>query len=150
MSATTNSTCPACTNWAYASSQPNYDHIHAVRALPDEDHEDTHLVLHGFATGFASESVPGLAQTWVFFEHLEPALVFGRAGRMSVHDITSYGVYRAAREIRFDDDTGRQVTSLYVTGRKLDRETGEEKHFTRWTRGVKPDSAHFEDPARCR
>ncbi|WP_333744056.1 hypothetical protein [Streptomyces ardesiacus] len=149
-SATTKGTCPACTDWAYASSQPNYDHIHAVRALPDDDHEDPHLVLHGWATGLSSESVPGLRQTWVFFEHLEPAFVFGRAGRMSVHDITSYGVYRAAREVRFDYDTGRQVATLYITGLALDRQAGEDKHFSRWTQGVQPDSAYYGDPVRCR
>ncbi|SCE62653.1 hypothetical protein [Streptomyces sp. OspMP-M43] len=148
MSATITGTCTDCTDWKYAGSQPGYDHIHAVRVLPDEDHENTHLVLHGFATGFASDRVPGLAQTWVFFEHLEPALVFGRAGRMSSYDITGYGVYQAAREVRFDHDTGRQVTTLYVTGRALDREPGEDKPFARWTRGVNPDSAYYEDPVR--
>ncbi|MFJ7242129.1 hypothetical protein ACIQWB_34055 [Streptomyces olivaceus] len=62
---------------------------------------------------------------------MEPALAFGRAGRMSVHDITSYGVYRAAREVRFDYGTGQQVTTLYVTGRAIGRHSGKDKHFSR-------------------
>ncbi|MDW4912625.1 hypothetical protein [Streptomyces californicus] len=136
--------CPACTGWAHAGSQPGYDHIHRVLSLPEEQHEDQQRVLHGFATGFASSAEPGLAQTWVFFEHLEPALVFGRAGRMSVYDITSYGVYTAAREERFDHGTGRQVTTLHVAGRALDREPGEGKHFVRWARSVESDSAFYE------
>ncbi|MFF2226897.1 hypothetical protein ACFVV7_26685 [Streptomyces globisporus] len=136
--------CPACTGWAHAGSQPGYDHIHRVLSLPEEQHEDQQRVLHGFATGFASSAEPGLAQTWVFFEHLEPALVFGRAGRMSVYDITSYGVYTAAREERFDHGSGRQVTTLHVAGRALDREPGEGKHFVRWARSVESVSAFYE------
>ncbi|MEZ7005477.1 hypothetical protein [Streptomyces sp. AD55] len=59
-----------------------------------------------------ASSRPAVRRTWVFFEHLEPALVFGRAGRMSSYGITSYGVGQAAREVRFDHDTGRRVTTL--------------------------------------
>ena len=151
MTTTTTGTCPQCDDktWRRRGSQPGYDHIHRVRSLPDEEREDVHWVLHGFATGFASTAEPGLPQTWVFFEYMESALVFGRAGRMSVYDISSYGVYRAAREERFDYDSEQQVTTLYVTGRALDREAGEDKHFARWAGGVRPDSAHYEDPGQA-
>ncbi|MFD6187455.1 hypothetical protein [Streptomyces goshikiensis] len=152
MSQTTDTPCPACDDktWAWKGGQPGYDHIHRVPRLPDEEREDGHYVLHGWATGFRSVTEPGLRQTWVFFEHLEPALVFGRAGRMSIYDISSYGVYRAAREERFDRESEEMITALYVTGRALDREPGEDKHIARWTRGVQHDSAYYEDPVRCR
>ncbi|MER7736576.1 hypothetical protein ABTX80_37465 [Streptomyces erythrochromogenes] len=147
------STCPACedTTWAWAGRQPGYDHIHRVVHLPDDQRDvDTHFVMRGFAVGFSSARAGGLPQTWVFFEHLEPALVFGRAGRMSTHGISRYGVYQAAHETRFDFETAEQVTTLYVSKRSLDRKAGEDRHFAQWVRGVRLDSAYYEPPAPIR
>src|SRR5690606_5669212 len=55
-------------------------------------------------------------------------------------------VYRAAHEVRFGYYTGRQVTTLHVPGRALDRQAEENKHFPCWTQGVMPGSAHSEGP----
>ncbi|MEU2718227.1 hypothetical protein [Streptomyces sp. NPDC007205] len=119
--------------------------------LPDDSRStDTHHVVRGCAVGFAevSASDRGLPQTWVFFEHLEPAIVFGRAGRMSVHDVSGYGVYEAAREVRFDlSESDEEIITLYVSGHALDRRPGEEEIFARWAGGVRLGSAYYEPPA---
>jgi hypothetical protein len=122
-----------------------------VPALPDSSRNtDTHQVLRGYAVGFAglSASDQGLPQTWVFFEHLEPAIVFGRAGRMSAHDISGYGVYEAAREVRFDpSESDEQIITLYVSGHALDLRPGEDEIFARWAGRVRLGSAYYETPA---
>ncbi|MFF2852052.1 hypothetical protein ACFVT5_37850 [Streptomyces sp. NPDC058001] len=69
---------------------------------------------------------------------------------MSIHDISGYGVYQAAHETRFGFETEEQVTTLYVSGRALEREAGEDKRFAQWVRGVQLDSAYYEPPASCR
>ena len=54
------------------------------------------------------------------------ALVFGRSGRMS-HDFAGYGVYEAAREVRFDYDHNQDVVTLYlkISGPSIDRQRDE-------------------------
>lgn len=147
------STCPACEDetWEWTGRQPGYDHIHRITSLPEDAQDsDTHIVRRGFAVGFAGADGGGLPQTWIFFEHLVPALVFGRAGRMSVHDISGYGVYQAAHETRFDFETEDQVTTLYISGPALHRKAGVDQHFAQWVRGVQPGSAFYEPPAPYR
>ncbi|WP_405149104.1 hypothetical protein OG589_13450 [Sphaerisporangium sp. NBC_01403] len=100
--------------------------------------------MHGYVVGMDGQ----LPQMWVFFEHIEPALVFGRAGRMSGYDISGYGVYEAAREVRYDERSQREVHTLYVAGESLDRRDGEAKVFNRWVRGCDPESSQFEPPRR--
>jgi hypothetical protein len=143
--------CTACHGWKWAGQQPGYDHIHVALALPDDSRStDTHQVTRGYAVGFAgvSASDRGLPQTWVFFEHLEPAIVFGRAGRMSACDISGFGVYEAAREVRFDlSESDEEIITLYVTGHALDRLPGEDEIFARWAGGVRLESVHYETPA---
>ncbi|MFC9955214.1 hypothetical protein ACFVIN_33165 [Streptomyces prasinus] len=141
-------TCSACRGWMFAGQQPGYDHIHAIPSLPDDSRNtDTHHVMCGYAVGFSNTEWGGLPQTWVFFEDLEPAIVFGRAGRMSMHDISGYGVYTAAREVRFDPaESDDEITTLYLSGRPLDRRPGEKEIFARWARGVQLKSAYYEPP----
>ncbi|WP_030457155.1 hypothetical protein [Herbidospora cretacea] len=55
-----------------------------------------------------------MPQAWVFFTDLEPAVMFGLAGRMSSFDISGYGVYEAARQVRFDKRLDRDVHTLLV------------------------------------
>lgn len=62
---------------------PNYHHVHDVEELPRERRTDHHIVVHGFAVRLSGS----IDTCWVFFHHLEPALAFGRAGRMSSVDI---------------------------------------------------------------
>ncbi|MGH3771889.1 MAG: hypothetical protein ACRDRW_10905 [Pseudonocardiaceae bacterium] len=93
--------CPECDG--SHEHQPIYDHIHEVTVLPCARHAEDWVVVSGYGVGIRGS---GLRQTWMFFEYLEPALVFGRAGRMS-SDVSSYGVYAAAREVRFNDMLGR-------------------------------------------
>ncbi|WP_405140678.1 hypothetical protein OG589_27390 [Sphaerisporangium sp. NBC_01403] len=133
--------CPECDNHMWMRGHhANYDHIHAAEVLPPAKHTDSHIIRHGYAVGMGG-SIP---QTWVFFENLEPALVFGRAGRMSSHDIRSYGVYEAARENRFDARGRVDVTTLLVAGKSIDREGDEAEIFRRWVRGCDPESAYYE------
>ncbi|MGW3657211.1 hypothetical protein ACWD6R_16620 [Streptomyces sp. NPDC005151] len=136
--------CPDCQWEPWPSEpqpQPNYDHVHAVRTLPSARDSDGHQIVQGYAVGLCG---PRLPQLWVFFEDLAPAMAFGRAGRMSA-DAKGYGVYRAARGEHFDSATERQVVTLHVIRRSLDRKDGEADTLQQWTRGVIPGSAYFED-----
>jgi hypothetical protein len=38
----------------------------------------------------------------IIFDHLELAVAFGRAARMSGTDIASYGIYEAAHELLYE------------------------------------------------
>ncbi|MFG1826718.1 hypothetical protein ACGFIJ_29920 [Microbispora bryophytorum] len=137
-----------CAECAAASRRrgdlPNYDHFHKVDALPRARRADSRTTLRGYAVGMGGS----LPQTWVFFEHLEPALAFGRAGRMSCHDIRSYGVYEAARETRYDRTLKRDVHTLFLAGSSLDRQDDEAQDLQRWLQGCVPGSAYFEPPKR--
>lgn len=131
--------CPDC-KW----SGPNYDHIHTAEALPRHKHTEDHVITRGYAVGMSGNG-HGLPQMWVFFEDIEPALVFGRAGRMSGGDISGYGVYEAAAEVRFNGR--RDVTTLHVKldqPTSLDRAGGEAEVFARWVAGCDPSSAYFQ------
>ncbi|WP_424532523.1 hypothetical protein ACOZ38_19845 [Sphaerisporangium viridialbum] len=141
----TSEDCAQCGGlWTARKKAPNYDHIHRAETLPRAQHTESHIVVHGYAVGMGGQ----LPQMWVFFEHMEPALVFGRAGRMSSYDISGYGVYEAARETRYDQRRRDDVTTLHVNvaADSLDRREGEREVFTRWVRGCDLASAHFEPP----
>jgi hypothetical protein len=115
-----------------------------VAQLPPARRVDEHLVVSGCAVELAGH---GLTRTWVFFADLEPALVFGRAGRMSNVDISSYGVHPAARECRYLQ--GGDVVTLYVgTGGNLDRREDEAQAFGRWLAGTSLTSSHYQPPDR--
>lgn len=136
--------CPDCERVASAGRhQGRYDHIHHVADLPAVRRLDEHLVVRGYAVELAGQ---GLARTWVFFADLEPALVFGRAGRMS-SDISSYGVHRAAQEHRYIEGRGDVVT-LYVDAGNLDRGEDEAQAFRRWLAGTSRESSHYRPPSR--
>lgn len=119
---------------------PNYDHVHHVNPLPRARQAEHHIVVHGYAAEISGR----LPHSWVFFGAIEPALVFGRAARMS-YDVSSYGVFEAAREVRWDDSRGRDIATLYInsSGEGLDRADDETKAFRRWMRGCDPESSHF-------
>jgi hypothetical protein len=103
---------------------------------------DDYVRRHGYAVGLSGS----IEQTWVFFADLEPSLVFGRAGRMSSVDIRSYGVYHAVHEVRFDDQSDRDVRTLYVRRGSIDRQPDEHEAFTRWLAGTTSSSSHFQPP----
>ncbi|MFE2540996.1 hypothetical protein [Actinacidiphila glaucinigra] len=136
--------CPDCQweQWLPApQAQPHYNHVHAAKVLPPARDADNHQVVHGYAVGMGG---PRLPQLWMYFEDLAPAVVYGRAARMSP-DVRGYGIYHAAREERVDWDAERRVITLHVTGRFLDRQAGEADILQEWIRGVVPKSAYFED-----
>lgn len=140
--------CPECATMWMSGAHPNYDHIHAATSLPPAKRSDSLIIRRGYAVGIAGVG-SGIPQTWVFFEHREPALVFGRAGRMSSHDIASYGVYEAARENRFDARRRDDVTTLYVGPDVFPPwdqgpNVGETADFLRWVDGCKPGSSQYE------
>lgn len=122
--------------------QPNYNHIHRAESLPRAKRTESHIIVRGYAVGMAGQ----LPQMWVFFDQLEPALVFGRAGRMSGYDISGYGVYEAAREIRYDARRSEDVTTLHVgpnTNPSLGHPSDEADAFHRWIQGCDPDWSSF-------
>lgn len=142
----TTSPCPECAGWSRQSARRNYDHVHRVDSLPRAKHTDSHVIRRGYAVGIGG----ALPQLWVFFTDLEPALVFGRAGRMSL-DVSGYGVYEAAHELRADERLGRDVQTLYVLrGQSLDRRPDEADAFARWVAGCDPASSHWSPPGRRR
>ncbi|KOU08306.1 hypothetical protein ADK86_04145 [Streptomyces sp. NRRL F-5755] len=100
---------------------------------------------HGYAVGFAGNS--GLPQTWIFFADLEPAVVFGRAARMSAFDVNHYGVSEAAGETRYTERLGRDVVTLHLKQDSHLRDHDNEMPILkRWVRGCRPDSAYYEGP----
>lgn len=77
-------------------------------------------------------------------------MAFGRAGRMSGTDVTSYGVYAAARELRYDDDLGRDIATRYIDlGDDLRDHQAEWAVLERWLQGISPGSAYFRQPDRA-
>jgi hypothetical protein len=50
---------------------------------------------------------------WYFFQALEPAYAFARAGRMAA-TVSSFAIHEATREIVFDPETGRDEVTLQV------------------------------------
>ena len=73
------------------ASSGSYLAVVAAPELPASSASETHRVGHGFAVYVGQ---------WWYFSALEPAAAFGRSARMS-HECRSYGLYRAAREIRY-------------------------------------------------
>jgi hypothetical protein len=124
-------------------SCPNYDRVVHVAELPRQVSRDSLKIEHGYAVELGGS----IGECLVFFAHLEPALVFGRAGRMSSGDISSYGVFAAARELRFDERLRRDVVALHITGSNLDRQDDEAEAFRRWIAGTSLASSHYR-PAR--
>ena len=132
--------CDACRDYA-DRGLPNYHHVHQVDELPTAQRADDQIIVHGYVVELSGR----IDRCVVFFQDLEPALAFGRAGRMSSGDITSYGVYAAARELRYEEHRG-DITTLHVTGTNLDRKPGEAAALQRWVAGVDPKSSHFQPP----
>lgn len=131
--------CSRCIN-----NVPNYHHVHRVDSLPKAVRTDSRIVARSYAVEL-SGSIP---QLWVFFDDLEPALIFGRSGRMSSYDIRGYGVFPAARECRYDEELMGDLVTLYIdqSDGSLDRRDNEADVFQRWMRGCRRDSSHFHPP----
>jgi hypothetical protein len=118
----------------------DYDDVVAVDGLPGEWTSDGAVVRRGYAAQIGD----GL---WFFFESLLPALAFGRAARMS-YQCSQYAVFEAAHEVRFDLGRRKDVRTLYVVTKNLDRGSGEREQLQRWADGVNPRSAHWSGPER--
>lgn len=132
--------CADCAWYHSGPVQPYYDHIHQAQRLPRARYSKDHIIALGHAVGMAGPRHP---QTWTFFTDVEPALAFGRAGRMAA-DISSYGVYPAAQDIRFDRWTGSDVVVLLIGPEpSLGRQNDEPALLQRWVQGCHPSSAHF-------
>jgi len=137
--------CPECVR-TVDGPFPNYDHVHMVRALPRRRRSDAHVIIRGYATDIGG----AVGHLWVFFEDVEPAVVFGRAGRMSGYDIKGWGVHEAAREARFDPRSGADVVTLYVNleVRLRDDTSAERRMLERWVRGCDPQSSYYSPGGR--
>lgn len=134
--------CDACDPRPIAPCHQPYDNVHWEQALPRTPTTDGCVRRRGYAVGLSGS----IEQTWVFFADLEPALVFGRAGRMSSVDIRSYGVYHAVHEVKFDERSDRDVRTLYVQHGSVDRQPDEHDAFTRRLAGTTSSSSHFLPP----
>ncbi len=88
----------------------------ACDPLPEELHREDHFIRCGYAVGFGQ---------WFFFDAREPALVFGRAARMSL-GCRAYGVYEAAHETRHcqthEEDERVLLVNLNVSLSRADDE----------------------------
>lgn len=110
----------------------------AVDDLPQKVHRDELSIEHGYAVGIG---------TWYFFDAIEPAVTFGRAGRMSSHCL-GYGVYAAAMEMAYCPAHGDEhVLHVLVTGGSLDRRPGEAELLGRFVESVRrhPQSSHWHE-----
>ncbi len=115
-----------------------YDEVRDTGRLPRRAHLDHRIVRHGYAAYIGGSGTA----TWFFFEHLEPALVFGRSARQSLR-ITSYGVHPAAEELA-STPGGRDRRILHVSrSERLDRRDDERQHFLTWAGKCDPASAHW-------
>ncbi|MEI7030700.1 hypothetical protein [Streptomyces pratensis] len=129
------------------SGQSHYDHIHTVDRLPRTRYTDEHIVRRGYAVDIAGHPGAGLPRSWVFFTDLEPAVVFGRAARMSSYDISHYGVSEAARENRWSERAHTDVATLCIKrGSHLRDHATELRLLKRWVQGCRPDSVYYEAP----
>ena len=82
----------------------------------------------------------------MFVTDREPALVLGRAGRMSAH-ITGYGVHEAVNEFRCEDRRRDHIATLYVTTDRIDGQSDERDDLRRWVEGVLVPEFTDDDPA---
>ncbi|MEU5138140.1 hypothetical protein [Streptomyces californicus] len=126
----------------------HYDHVHSVDRLPSPRHTDEHVVRRGYAVDFAGHrGGGGLSRSWVFFTDREPAVVFGRAARMSGFDVSHYAVLEAARENRWNERANTDVVTLYLmSGSNLRDHTTELTILRRWVQGCRPGAASYDPP----
>lgn len=89
------------------------------RELPRKQQRHDHVVRHGFAVGVGHRQQSPM-QTWWFFTDREDALAFGALARKSI-GASGYGVYPAAQEVKYSDETNADVWALYVSDRSIDR-----------------------------
>ncbi len=106
--------------------------------LPPESHEEDCIVRHGYAAEAAG--------AWYFFGDLEPAIVFGRAARMSL-DCRSYNVFQAAHETRHCVQHGDERVLVFI-GYQLDRGADEADVIARFAAGIAehPRSSYWHPP----
>jgi hypothetical protein len=115
--------------------QDNYHEILRIEDIfPRRKHQHGWVIDHGYAVQHDDGE-------WFYFLAIEPALAYGRAGRMSV-DISSYGVHKAAREIRWDERRGIDILRLHV-GENIDRGPDEMNHLHAWVKGINAKSSHW-------
>jgi len=69
--------------------ETNYRDVQYVDVLPRLRGSDSRVVTPGFAVNIHGPRVPAM---WLFFQHLEPAVAFGRAARMACDDVNGYSV----------------------------------------------------------
>jgi hypothetical protein len=101
-----------------------YAEVRHTDHLPRRSHLDHRIIREGFAAEIGGVGT----ELWFFFEHLEPALVFGRSARQSLR-INGYGVHPAAEEIS-SKPGGRDRRILHVArSERLDRRADERGHF---------------------
>jgi hypothetical protein len=112
-----------------------YDHVHRVETLPSPRRSDDCVKTRGYAVQFSGPARHGVPSCWVFFTDREPALVFGRAGRMTDH-INGYGVHEAVHEFRYDDRRRDHIATLYVTTDRIDGQPDERDDLRRWVEGA--------------
>lgn len=148
MNANLDRSCPDChTDMFTADPHPNYDHIHCTPGgrLPRKYRSDSLVISPGYAVGLAGK----IPQIWVFFDYLEPAYAFARAGRMSAVDFTCCGIYAAACEVRWSESLDRDIRTLHIAlETEVHRgEPGERDLLTRWVQGTSPKSSYYLGPA---
>ena len=117
----------------------SFHEVRIVDSLPPAREQDDWRIEQGFVVRMGG---PYCLPSLFFFNAKEPALVFGRAARMS-QNVSSYGVRRGALERKYKD--GGDERTLYVTGDRLDRsaDADEQETFLRFAAGTVPDSSHW-------
>lgn len=108
--------------------------VAAVSELPAGSDSEAHRIVQGFAV-FVGQ--------WWYFPALEPASAFGRSARMST-ECSSYGLYPAARELRYCRSHGDEVVLLVNTSENL-RGAVEDDAIARFALEIarEPKSSHW-------
>jgi hypothetical protein len=115
-----------------------YDEVRHTDSLPRRSHLDHRIVRHGFAAEIGGRGT----ELWFFFEHLEPALVFGRSARQSLR-INGYGVHPAAEEISAKPRARDRRILHVIRSERLDRREDGSGHFLVWAYMCDPASAYW-------
>ena len=133
--------CPNC-----FIVHPGFDHIHEMGdKRPEPGQKDGRVVIKGFVTHIFG----AYGSVCTFFSHLEPALAFGRAARMS-KETEGFGVHDAYLETELDPRLQREVRSL-TSDRDPIHVSRDDEHeiLLRWVDGCQPDSHHYVPPDGC-
>lgn len=117
--------------------------VHRVPTLPPQGRAGSQAVTHGWVTALRRGST-GVVD-WTFFEHLEAAVAFGRAARMS-SDVTDWQVHEAATFTRVVDGHANEGLFVAAVWKGLEDADHQAAVLHRWVAGCSPHTTAWVPP----